>query len=484
MAATRAILTDPVDADSVRRWGLLSLQGALGLGLLVVLVGASVSPIAAILPALALMGAACAVWLFRRPVLNLSVLIAAFVVIADFEEGIQPGEVVYGLYYLAFLGHWFWTRLFVYEDSIADEPEAKALLIFLVGVNLSAAVTLLFGGSLRLLIGEWVSISFLALYFPVREIVTRYRNGVYWILGAVAWVAVFILVRNLINYERALHDAEYAWEILRGRAVTNTAVLLVPAVFSLVFLAQKSRLRWRLVSAVVFCAFLVGLILTQSRGYWVALAMSAMFLLIVVDWNARKRLFAIGILATVSLTIIAYIALGDLFVLAATGIINRISSIGSATTEDISLVNRWRESTVVLGQILKNPVLGYGLGVPYHFYDIQYIPPISTTKTFVHNGYLALWYKFGLWGLGLVLYFWSRMIIRGLQVYRSAIQPVYRSIGLAGSVFLAAIVLTAITSNPFSINDPIFMFAVLAGLIGGAHDRSLAAGSNLRPQDA
>ena len=51
-----------------------------------------------------LLGALGGWFLFSRPFLNLFVVLACFVSVAEFDEGVSPSEIAYALFYLGYLG--------------------------------------------------------------------------------------------------------------------------------------------------------------------------------------------------------------------------------------------------------------------------------------------------------------------------------------------------------------------------------------------
>src|SRR5690606_27464777 len=109
----------------------------------------------------------------------------------------------------------------------------------------------------------------------------------------------------------------------------------------------------------------------------------------------------------------------------------RLATLGSAATNDISLYNRFRESGVVLDLIAKNPIVGHGAGVGYLFFEIGRSG--TDTDSFVHNGFLGVWYKWGIWGLIALVYFWLSTIKVGLRgILLRTISPL-RRIAIAGA---------------------------------------------------
>ncbi|NNE70895.1 MAG: hypothetical protein HKN29_11115 [Rhodothermales bacterium] len=482
MTAVRAltqVFRDPLDPEVFGRLGVLALRVALGFGLLIIGFGVwkSLTLLALFLGFLVALVAGW--WLFQRPVLNLCTLILGFTLIAGFEDGTQPTEVLYGLYYMAFLGHWYLTRVFLYRERIFETRESRVLIAFLILATASVGLTILFGGDLRFFIGEWLSLSFLALYFPVREVVTRHKYGLHAVMGAVLLLALWVFVRNVLNYQQILLDAAYAWQVTRGRAVTNTSILMVPLFVSLVYLLHAPKLRKAWLSGTVFAIFFAGLIISQSRGYWVAFAGACVVLLLVMPGRQRSRLIGIGVASIAGIIAIGYVVLGDVFILVATGMLDRVLSIGSAATTDISLINRFRETAVVWGKVMENPILGYGMGVPFSFWDLTFLPPFHHVTTFLHNGYVALWYKFGLWGLVMVLYFWGNAIWRAIRAYRLKGSAFLRLANLGVAGVLISLVISAITSNPFYINDPMFMFGIVTGAAAGADQLLRRSGGDL-----
>jgi O-antigen ligase len=407
-------------------------------------------------------------WLFQRPLLNLAVVLVSFVLIADFEEGIQITEVFYGLYYIGFLFYWFFKRLFLDERAVFERPEEKAIWIFLILVTLSFPLTLLFGGPFKMWLGEWLSLSMLGFYFPVKEAIEKHDNALKVLIWVISLIGLFVLGRNMLNYMSALNDAEQAWEIAKGRAVTNEGLLMVPAFFMLsLYLFAKDWTK-RLLYAGFFIAFFGGLILTQSRGYWVAFLFGAGIMFLMIPSKQKGRLLSTGIVTGLVVFGIAALLFGDFFLLVVTGLVERFTSIGSATTKDLSLVNRFIETGAVWEHIKSNPILGHGMGVSYRFYDITW--EFTDSKPFIHNGYIALWYKFGIWGTPLILWFLGAIMYRAKVLFNHRVNNPY--MGTAAIAILAAFMafsVSANTSNPFYINDTMFIFSVMAGIVGGGY---------------
>lgn len=457
--------------------GAVVLRSAFALSVAIILLTAWQMPALVPFVPLFLLSAVGGWSLFRRPLANLTVVLCAFAVTAGFEKGIQVSEVLYGLYYLGFLAHWFFTRLILGGGRVFERTEDAVLFAFLVLIIITVPVTVVFGGSLGGVARELLSFSVLAFYWPVKEAVTRYKHGLEVMVGVVLFIGTFVLIRNFLNYQEIIASASYAWQITRGRAVTNEGLLMVPAILGISFFlyARSRTVRWSSVVAVV--VFFAGLILTQSRGYWVAFLFGSGILFLLVPWTKKFKLAATAALAGLGAFAIGAYLFGDVLVLILTGLFDRFLSIATAVGADDSLRTRFSESAAVWEMIRVNPILGYGMGVDYRYYD--FTVDVSYTRAFIHNGYLSLWFKFGIWGLCMVLFFLGTSVKRAYSVFRSAgTDMTVAATSLSIVCSFAAFSLVAITSNPFYLSDRMFLFAVLCGMAAGMYNR-LSVASNV-----
>ena len=408
--------------------------------------------------------------LFRHPLLNLTLLLAGIVIVADYEPGIQAREVLYGLYYFSFLGHFFFTRLYMRRERLFERPEEKALIVFIVGITLSIGLTILFDGDMKEVVSQWSALVLLLLYFPVKEALVRYRNGPIVLLGILAWIGVFAAVRNLLVYQAILSDASQMWQVARNRVITNDGILMVSSLAMLATLLFANRWRTRLPLMVLFLIAFAGLILTQSRGFWVAFVVGALVLFFISRREQRIRLVTFVSFSFAVAFVLGFLFFKDYMLLIIGGLADRFGTLETALTDDVSLVNRFIESGAVFDRIKNNPIMGYGMGVPFRFYDMTF----SSTRqdTFIHNGYLSLWYRFGIWGLGLVLIAYGASIARSFRAMRAQTEVLTRVCGTVALVALIAYSLPAITSNPFHLNDGLYIYGVLFGIAGGAAERA------------
>lgn len=462
----------PLPGDTwLLNWGRFALGSAFALGLLVTVYLTALAPdVLPFLPIVILGGLAAWV-LFQYPLWNLMVMLVGYILVAGFSDEKSAIDVLYFAWFTVFMSHWAITQIIIGSDRLFESSGDVAIGFFIAWVTLSFGTTLLMEGDLATALSEWSAVMFLSFYFPVSRAVRRYERGAQFIVGALVLLGVLIAVRNLYEFSRMLSDATMLWQVARGRVVDNEILLLLPALASLTLLVQsKSRIQTIMLAGVFILTF-SSLILTQSRAYWLDFVVGVVVLFILLQGKPRLRLMQLTIIGFALFGGLAVIIMGDTFFVLLFGLVERVLSIFSAGQSDISFINRLYESERVWQHILMSPIIGHGPGTSYAVFDI--IKDVTMYKPFVHNGFLLVWFKYGLIGLITVLIFWFRGIRTGYYLIRkkSNIIPDIR-IAVFGVVSLIALFPSALTSLPFYLSDSLLSYAILLGLIEGIRTRT------------
>ena len=442
----------------------------LGLGLTFALASTGSVPYLIVLPA-AILGVITVGILLAYPLLNLMIAILGFVLMASNEAGFQVIEIAYAAYLFAFLLTWFLRHAISGRSEILTEKPDLALTLFLGLLPATLVLTYFFHGDFLVAFSELISLSMLLVYFPVKHTVVHHRIGPKLMLITVVAMSVVVSIVNSFEYASDLSNATHLSHIAGSRVVENDALLTIGALMSLPLLVYARRPISLLLSASAVALTFAGLIMTQARGAWLAFMLGMFVLILLVRTPERIKILTIGTIISVLILGIGYILIGPFLNVVIEGIVERFGTIATSFTQDLSLVNRFRETQAVLERIVLNPLIGYGPGVSYVFYDI--VHQSTDTDSFVHNGYIGLWYKYGLWGLGLVLYFWYSTVKLGLRAFRSDATDYWtRLAGLAGAIPLVALTITTLVGNPFFLKNQLFIIAIAAGLAVGAGERS------------
>ncbi|MGA7304961.1 MAG: O-antigen ligase family protein [Rhodothermales bacterium] len=450
------------------KWSRRLLGVAFGLGLFVIVAATLLAPTLVPYVPLGILGTVAGVWLFRHPSLNLLLVLALFPLIAGFEEGVDLGEFAFGVYFATYLASWYFGVIFLERTPLVRTFQDRMVVFLFLWVTGFVLISFIFGAEPVAIRNEYIPFMMLGFYFPVKRMCADER-GVRALLILLLWMGLYVTVRNYLTLQQIISKATQVWQITqKGRAESNEILLLCPA-FAMLTWASFTRTALR--KTVLFALFLfitLGLVLTQSRGYWAGAAVGGIVMLFVLDKPRRIQLItmaSIGIALAVGLVVLLF---GGRSLLLTAGLWNRVSSIGPTVVSDISLINRWLESKVVWGKIVENPILGYGMGVPYEYYNLT----ISGTMkwSFIHNGYLSMWYRFGIVGFVVSMVIWVTAIAKGIRIARITDNR-YRAIlcVLATSV-LCSMLVSAITSGPFYQMDTLLVLTMLFAFVSAAAD--------------
>lgn len=457
--------------ERVRHVGNGVLAGMLVLSILAM--GAAIwlgATWAVLLPALAGVALVALVVLLRHPLLHLGVVLGLGVTVLSTEPGIQASEALYGLYYVGYLAGWFFLRIVVEPRPIAPHAVDKLVAIFLLGVAASVVPSLLWGASPAAWASEFAAMLLLAFYFPVREALAEQRHGPTMLLGVVALLVLAVSLRNVVNY-RALVTSAILAEVIGGRRVDmNNAVLLLGLGIGLGLVASLRQRAAVLGVAGAFAVTVAAALVTQSRALWaVGLGMGGVAFLLASGPGKRRLAFG-SVLLGVALFLGLLVLLGPKLPVIVQSFTRRFTTLGSAATRDISLLARYYEGAFVLREALHSPVLGHGMGVKYAQYEI--IDQVTFKRSFVHNGYIALFYRFGVWGVGLVLAGWFGAIGRGIRALRASATPLARGLALGSVVMLVGALVYHNTSNLLHNMDGVLVLMLAWATASGLDARA------------
>ncbi len=454
-----------------RTGNALILTGLIvGLGLTFALAGIATIPYLIAFPA-AVLGMIAVGFFLTKPRFNLMLVILGFVLVASNEEGFQLLEVAYAAYLYTFLMAWFLRHWMSDSSVILTGKTDLALALFLGLLPITLVLTFFFHGDFSVAFSELISLSMLLIYFPVKHTVLHDRTGPKFMLTTVVLMSVVVAIINAFEYVSEISTATHLSHISGARVVVNDALLTIGSLMSLTLLVYARNPISLLLSVSAVAFTFSALIITQARGAWLASMLGMFVLFLLARAPERIKILTTGTIVSILILGIGYVLLGPFLNVIIEGITERFSTIAAAFTQDLSLVNRFRETRAVFEKIIVNPLIGYGPGVSYVFFDI--VHQSTDTDSFVHNGYLGLWYKYGIWGLALVLYFWYSTVKLGLRAFRSNTADHWtRLAGLAASIPLIALTITTLVANPFFLKNQLFIIAVAAGLAVGTGERS------------
>jgi len=380
----------------------------------------------------------------RNTLFSVLVLVFLHFFIIQGTEGVSLAEVLVGLYLLSVFCIWFFRRRFIQSKPILEDGTDWMFVLFLFFCIFSFVPAVLFAVSLTKWFRELVPFLTLLVFFPLRDSL-KSKQDVRFVLLAVLGLSLIVAFRNLIHYGSAVRVAEMYWQITALRATSNEPLFFVPMVVAISIFLFSHSVRVKMAMALLFLIFGVVLVVTFSRGYWIATGFALIVFFVLVPPGIKMRsLIYLSILLGLSGTVIA-LFFGDFGKLIVKSVFERFLTIQSFF-QDPSVRNRILEARALIRFVGENPVLGYGLGKNYEFISIL---PREMPTAYIHNAFLFLLFKVGLAGFIFFVLFYGAMILKGLRTF-----------WMQQDVFLKA-VLVGITSCliamlPLSFSSPQF----------------------------
>lgn len=458
----------PNDAD-VLQWGTRGLTALLILGIGASLLLAWYDPILAVLAPAGVLAIVLLVWLARHPYHNLGVALFGFTFAVISDQGVNPAEILYGVYLLFFFATWYARYLLPQHQAIYTLEDRIVALLLTIGLVAGIALGLIFGSPLSEMRGAVQGYLMLAFYFPIRDLCRRYERGPEVVLVVTAWLGLFVAASIFINFREVLVQATVDWQVADARPGYNALQLTSGALLGLIILVSLRGWTLRFAAFGLFTTCLSALILIKYRGFWVAFAFGAAVTFLLLQRTERRRLLAYAAVGVVMLAIVTTTLFGNLATLLFSGTIERFATLQTALTQDISLLNRFHEATAALEYIFVNPILGYGFGTRYSYYSWIYLA--TYRAQLIHIGYVEIWFRLGLFGMIGIFLLWGRALWSGWKIHKSTVPRLHRIAGLLSAVGLSAMIFSVFTESPWFQMNQMFGFTMLTAVAIGLRQR-------------
>lgn len=397
----------------------------------------------------------------KFPVLGLVILILLHALILKQSKGISIQEIIYGSYFVLFYSFWLFQRIIIKGERLIHSSRELWLLSFIGLCFFSLTTALIVQGKVIQWFRELIPFLTLLLYFPLVDVMKNRRNAVILLISFFA-LAVIIGVQNIFGYRENLRAAVYFWEIASGRQVANEAIFFSGIVVLMGMFFHTSSYAVRIFLAGLLIFFGLTLVVTFSRGYWIGTVLGIMVIFFLLDLSKKIRFlvsFAVFIIASLS---IFYMLFGSITPYLEKSILQRASTL-SALQSDISLMNRLSEAKSLIGYIVRSPIIGYGLGAAFSYFNVIHF---ITVKTFYsHNAYLYLWFKLGIFGVISFLGFYCANLKTCWKFDKMTEHEFEQGIMMALVAILVAMIPLSITSPQFIQKDSLLVITLITSYI-------------------
>ena len=230
-------------------------------------------------------------YLLKNTFAGLCAFILLHFLVIRSTEGINPGEILFGVYFFAFLAVWFFRKIFIARERILLDAIDYALAGFLLMCVFSIVPALAMRSDPFKWLRELLPFLSLLFIFPMREqFNTQKRVKIvmlcFLLLGAI------VAINNLLLYREALSAITYFWEVASSRKHANEPLLMAIVIIAASFLISGRSFRGRIIALSLLLIFTGALAVTFSRGYWAAAFLGLVFLLFRSPAKTKLRLFA------------------------------------------------------------------------------------------------------------------------------------------------------------------------------------------------
>ena len=371
--------------------------------------------------------------------------------------GLDPGELVYYILWAASTGL-ILIPLILTGAIRAQTGLDRFYILFVVfllvsiglGVNLSGSVSRPFQEALYFYSGT-------TFYFLYKHFLNEkpYQIGL-----AISFCILFlyVIIRTFIAYRTALYNAVEEWELNFIRGAGNENILLLGTIVSLTALIFSERFVGKVSLFAMFVVSTAAVILTMTRSLWAVTVLSILLIFLFIEPNLKRRFIQYSTFVLLLLTVLAVIY-WDFALFIVDLIILRLETFNLGF-EDISLLERVYETKRVLARIMENPIMGWGFSTEYLRLDMLKNRTYSYSF-YIHNGYLSIWYKMGLFGLLAMMGYCITLFIQAKKCLRATTSPVMKIITTSIVAYLPAAALMNVTSPVFfSFEGTLILFTM------------------------
>jgi O-antigen ligase len=409
---------------------------------------------------IALLGLVGFYYLLKNTFAGLCAFILLHILVLRSTEGINAGEIFFGLYFFAFLGVWFFRKIFLKRERILLSYIDYALAGFLAMSVFSFIPAYLYGSDLFKWFRELIPVLTLLFIFPLRDEVNSTRR-VKILIASFLLLSVVIAVNSILNYKELVLQATETWQLASSRQhfIEPQLMAIVIVSGSFFILAEKARQRW--FAFLIMMTFSLTMVVTFTRSIWIGTIIGFAILFLFIPVKSKIRMVTYFVLFVFISIAIMVLFFGDLATFIFDQLARRFLTIGEVG-KDLSFLNRIVEAKALIANIEMNPIVGYGLGKSYSFDPI--IPGPKTTW-YAHNTVLFVWFKIGLVGLISLIIFAGGSFFQAVRLYKSLTDTFSKTLLIGCAASLCAIYVVSFTALQFFSKDSSLLGMLIFGLI-------------------
>ena len=373
------------------------------------------------------------------------------------EGGFGPAELIYALYVPLGLVVWFTKETMVYRNQIIYSTFDWFLLLAVLLCMCTASIgSLYFEGSFRLYSREFLSFLSILLYYPYRKSMQSDRDIII-LVGVVVGVALINGLNNLATYQQQVVESALRFGEVNARVASYELLSVVLICVAFAWLAFTRSIKTIPVSMAILVSGIAFLLMTLSRGPIAAATIGVFLALFLVPPRRAAILIAAFLTALTGLILTLLVVLPGFSQSIIGNVTSRIETF-ERLESDHSFNSRLYEAKGALKAVAVSPAFGYGYGVRFSFYDKPF--QVTGRTGFIHNGYVAMLYKYGI-PAGLFLMF--VLLLPLIRLPFSSLKTMSRNhqmFAVGALTALVSMLITNFTSNSISAYISLTLYAL------------------------
>lgn len=359
-----------------------------------------------------------------------------------------------------------------------------AVLIWLGMIAMGVTIGFLSAPSREYWLRESAWMLFYSAALPVGTLLTRRRDIaqlLWWMCAGIATLQAYAFWMLVFGTRYARADAWEAGATFFRAPYSSVSLFALYLAAATLLFASSARTLTRRSALLLFPAIAImagGLLASMVRSLWLSGAFGLMVLLMLVPWD-RRTMRAVLAVASGAILAVVIVAAVDRLSPGSSGnwtasALTFLMDLGSKeSTSRVTREIEWGHAIEVWKQ---SPLVGLGFGYSFPQDNFVKIPvEIIPEPFYMHNSYLNILAKVGIFGLAAFLYLIGRTGISAYLALRHGSAALSERI-LAAAVLasLASVALLTTTMPVLTAGDPAAYFGVLVGLTAALRRAQLA----------
>lgn len=364
-------------------------------------------------------------------------------------------DILFSVVFFPGLALWFFRRIRAHEVILEGWADV-VVIIFLAYAFASILIAHLQGFSFEKGLREFLLFVPLLLIFPVRREAQK-EHGVRLMIWTLLITSIAVGLVIIVRYKMDLMEAHYLWQVVGNRQQKEESLYMSGIIILFAFLVGRkypAPLIFILLGLEMF-----SLAVTFSRGYWITTMLGLLASVFFIKGQARRRIFILMGGGIALAAIVALVVLPHIFGSLLTGLLERA---GSISPDTLTLRARLVESEAALHKFIQNPVIGYGMGALFSFFNI--ITDITIRTWYIHNAYIFLLFKFGLVGFLLFMSMYLKRVTELWSLWRKTVLTPENSFVSALLLIPLMMLFISATSPQFFDRGSLMILAVIWGI--------------------